>query len=44
MCVRRIPTFEGYEAAEHPEAFDLTLDEDSDHDEADEAFIDNRYP
>ena len=30
------------EAAEQPEAFDLTPDEDSDHDEADEAFID-RY-
>jgi hypothetical protein len=30
------------EAAEQPEAFDLTPDEDSDHDEADEAFVD-RY-
>lgn len=28
------------EAAEQPEAFDLTPDEDSDNDEADEAFID----
>ena len=27
------------EAAEQPEAFDLTPDDDSDHDEADEAFI-----